>query len=111
MRKLSADEGAVHLEGSAVTETGNAIHTIEYDVWVDDKSGEKRIEKYFVHQHANKCEECGYYTMMVDSEEIVKQPNLQESGTLIEHYQCTYCSHREAKQVAIAPISSNLAGA
>jgi hypothetical protein len=111
MRKLSADEGAVHLEGDEFTNTSNVIHTIQYDVWVDDKTGEKRIEKYFVHQHANQCEECGYYTMMIDNEEIVKHPNLQEPGVLIEHYQCTYCSHREAKQVAIAPISTNLAGA
>jgi hypothetical protein len=111
MRKLSADEGAVHLEEDEFTDTGNAVHSIEYDVWVDDKTGEKRIEKYFVHQHANKCEECGYYTMMINHEEIVKHPNLQEPGVLIEHYRCTYCKHREAKQVTIAPISTNLASA
>jgi hypothetical protein len=111
MRKLSVDEGAVHLEDDEFTDQGNAVHSIEYDVWVDDKTGEKRIEKYFVHQHANKCEECGYYTMMINSEEVVRQPNLYESGELIEHYRCTYCNHREAKQVAIAPTSTNLAGA
>ena len=108
MRKLSVDEGAVHLEGDEFVDEGNTVHSIEYDVWVDDKTGEKRIEKYFVHQHANKCQECGYFTMTIDREEIVKEPGLKETGTLIEHYQCTYCNHREAKQVSIAPISTNL---
>lgn len=111
MRKLSQEEGAVHLEAGGYTDVGNAVHSIEYDVWVDEKTGEKKIEKYFVYQHADKCEECGYYTMMVASEEITKQPNFQEPGILVKHYRCTYCHHREARQVAIAPTSTNLAGA
>ena len=110
MRKLSVEEGAVHLEDASFADQNNAVHSIEYDVWMDDKTAEKRIEKYFVHEHATKCEECGYFTMLVDSEEILKQPNIQESGILIEHHRCTYCKHREAKQVTIAPTSTNLAG-
>jgi hypothetical protein len=111
MRKLSGEEGAVHLEASGFTDIGNAVHSIQYDVWVDEKTGEKKVEKYFVYQHAGKCEECAYYTMMIDSEEIIKQPDIQEPGMLVEHYRCTYCNHRQAKQVPIAPISTNLVGA
>ena len=110
MRKLSAGEGAVHLEEGQLAERVNEIHSIEYDVWLDDKTGEKRVEKYLVYQHVGKCEECGYYTMKIDREEIIKQPSQNETGLLTEHYRCGYCKHRVAKQVVIAALSSNLAG-
>ena len=63
------------------------------------------------YQHAEKCSECGFYTMKVHSEEIVKQPSNKETGLLVEHYRCSYCKHREAKEVVIAAMSSNVKGA
>lgn len=107
MRKLSHEEGEVHLEGSQLAEHKSDIHSVEYDVWLDEKTGEKRVEKYMAYQHAEKCGECGFYTMKIDSEEIVKQPSVQESGVLVEHYRCSYCKHREAREVVIAALSSN----
>jgi hypothetical protein len=108
MRKLSETEEAVHLEGSQLAEQSSEIHSVEYDVWMDDKTGEKRIEKYMAYQHAEKCSECGFYTMKIDTEEIVKQPSEREEGLLLEHYRCSYCKHREAREVPIAALSSNV---
>lgn len=108
MRKLSADEGAVHLEDSQRSEHKSEIHSVEYDVWLDEKTGEKKVEKYMAYQHAEKCSECGYYTMKIDTEEIVKQPTAHEEGILLEHYRCSYCKHREAREVPIAALSSNV---
>jgi len=107
MRKLSLEEGAVHLEQSQLAEHKSEIHSVEYDVWLDDKTGEKKIEKYMAYQHAEKCGECGFYTMKIASEEVVKEPSEAESGILVEHYKCSYCSHREAREVPIAALSSN----
>jgi hypothetical protein len=59
-------------------------------------------------QHAEKCAECGFYTMKIDSEEIEKQPTDKEEGLLLEHYKCSYCKHREAREVVIAALSSNV---
>jgi hypothetical protein len=108
MRKLTADEGAVHLEENQQTEHSSEIHSVEYDVWLDEKTGEKKVEKYMAYQHAEKCSECGFYTMKIDTEEVVKKPTYQEEGELLEHYQCSYCKHREARQVPIAMLSSNV---
>jgi DNA-directed RNA polymerase subunit RPC12/RpoP len=108
MRKLSAGEGSEHLELSEQQEHSSEVHSIQYDVWLDDKTGEKKVEKYMAHEHAERCDECGYYTMMVNREEIVKQPNLQESGLLVKHYRCSYCKHREARQVMLAALSTNV---
>jgi hypothetical protein len=111
MRKLSAEEGSVHLEESQLAEHKSEIHSVEYDVWLDEKSGEKRVEKYMAYQHAEKCGECGFYTMKIDSEEVVKSPSEMEEGVLLEHYRCSYCKHREAREVPIAALSSNVKSA
>jgi hypothetical protein len=111
MRKLSDEEEGVHLEGSQLAEQSSEIHSVEYDVWLDEKTGEKRVEKYMAYQHAEKCGECGFYTMKIDTEEVVKKPTNQEEGLLLEHYRCSYCKHREAREVPIAILSSNVKGA
>lgn len=110
MRKLSDEEGSVHLESDQLHQHQSEIHSVEYDVWLDEKTGEKKVEKYMPYEHAEKCGECGYYTMRIASEEIEKQPTQTESGLLLEHYRCSYCKHREAKEVVIAALSSNVAG-
>lgn len=108
MRKLTSAEGEVHLEADQLAEHKSKLHSAEYDVWLDEKTGEKKIEKYMAYQHAEKCAECGYYTMKIDSEEIEKQPTDKEDGLLLEHYKCSYCKHREAREVVIAALSSNV---
>lgn len=107
MRKLSEEEGSVHLQPDQLSMHKSEIHSEEYDVWLDDKTGEKKIDKYMAYQHAEKCGECGYYTMKIDSEEIKKQPTQQESGILLEHYKCSYCKHREAREVVISSLGTN----
>lgn len=107
MRKLSHAEGEVHLEADQLAQHKSEIHSVEYDVWIDDKTGEKKIEKYLASEHAEKCAECGFYTMKIDSEEIEKQPTQTEDGLLLEHYRCSYCKHREAREVVIAALGTN----
>lgn len=109
MRKLREDEESVHLEQHQIDEQASAIHTIEYDVWVDEKTGYKQVEKYLGYQHAEKCEECGFYTMKIASEEIARKPTEAAEGLLVKHYRCSYCHHRIAKEVVIAKLSSNVA--
>jgi phage-related holin len=107
MRKLSDQEGSVHLEADQLSLHKSEIHSAEYDVWIDDKTGEKKIDKYMAYQHAEKCGECGYYTMKIDTEEIEKQPTQNEDGLLLEHYKCSYCKHREAREVVISALGKN----
>jgi hypothetical protein len=108
MRKLSDEEGSVHMESDQLQQHQSEIHSVEYDVWLDETTGEKKVEKYFPYQHAERCGECRFYTMKIASEEIEKQPTETESGLLLEHYRCSYCKHREAREVVIAALSSNV---
>ncbi len=107
MRKLREEEEAVHLDQSEIDAQASTIHSAEYDVWVDEKSGYKRVEKYMGYQHAEKCGECGFYTMKINTEEITQKPSTSENGLLVKHYRCSYCHHREAREVVIARLSSN----
>jgi hypothetical protein len=107
MRRLSEEEEDVHLDADMISEEAT-VHSVDYDVWIDEKTGEKKIEKYNTYQHAEECSECGYYTMKIDREEIEVKPTATETGLLLQHYKCDYCNHREAREVKLAKLSDNV---
>jgi hypothetical protein len=109
MRKLSEEEEDAHLEASQIAEESSAIHSVDYDVWIDEKTGYKTVEKYLNYQHTEECPECGYFTLKIDREEIETVPTNNESGLLAKHYKCGYCNHRELREVTIAKLSENVA--
>jgi hypothetical protein len=106
MRKLSESEEEHHLEELIKTE--GVVHSIDYDVWLDEKTGFKKIEKYPAYQHAEECSECGYFTMKLEAEEIEEAPTLDGQGLLMKHYKCSYCGHREQMEVVVAKLSANV---
>lgn len=89
MRLLSEEEEDVHMEEGMRAEED--VFSIDYDVWMDEKTGEVKIEKYPGHLQALQCNSCGFYTMKVVKEEITRQPSKHAAGELIKHYQCSYC--------------------
>ncbi|HEY9005251.1 hypothetical protein [Ohtaekwangia sp.] len=106
MRKLNDSEVQEHhLEG---TRKGDDVHSVDYDVWIDEKTGFKKIEKYNAYEHAEECSECGYYTMKIDKEEIEEHPTPSSNGLLLKHFKCSYCGHREQHEVVIARLSENV---
>jgi hypothetical protein len=107
MRRLGEDEEDIHLDESQLSAKSSDVHSVDYDVWIDDKTGFKKVEKYSAYQHASECPECGYVTMKLANEEIEKAPTQTETGLLLKHYRCTYCKHREAKEVVIARMADN----
>jgi hypothetical protein len=107
MRKLSGDEEDHHLEADMAAQQGNDVHSVDYDVWIDDKTGYKKIEKYMAHEHAEECSECGYFTMKIHNEEIETKPTQTETGLLLKHFRCSYCNHREQREIVLAKLSDN----
>lgn len=108
MRKLSEAEEDAHLEASQIAEESSEVHSVDYDVWIDEKTGEKRVEKYFSYQHTEECTECGYFTMKIHHEDVETAPTANETGILVKHYKCSYCGHREQRQVVLAKLSDNV---
>jgi ribosomal protein L32 len=106
MRKLSEAEEEHHLEEEMRRQ--GEIHSIDYDVWVDEKTGSMKVEKYPAYRHAEECSECGFYTLRIDSEEVEQEPTSDDGGILLTHYACTYCGHREQREVVVAKLSANV---
>ena len=100
MRLLGEEEEDVHLEEGMQAE--ESVFSIDYDVWVDEESGEVKVEKYPGHVQALKCNSCGFYTMRVVREEITSQPTESSPGELIKHYQCKYCKSIRATAFKIS---------
>lgn len=100
MRLLREDEEDIHLnEGMRAEEN---VFSIDYDVWVDEKTNDVQIEKYQGHLIALQCKNCGFYTMRVVREEIVVTNPDGTPAELVKHYQCTYCKNVRATQFKIS---------
>jgi hypothetical protein len=107
MRKLREKEEEAHLEPELFKEQAE-VHSVDYDVWLDEQTGYKKVEKYHAYQHALECPECGYVTFRLRKEEIAEQPTDTEPGILVKHYRCSYCNHRAATESVIAKFSENV---
>lgn len=101
MRKMSESEEDAYLDAAQIAEEENkvGIHSFNYDVWVDEKTGFKLIEKYDETLHPVECPECGYVTLRITEEEISTPPTATEKGILTRHYKCTFCKYRERREI------------
>lgn len=106
MRRLTEEEEDVHMERSMIEE--EEVQVVDYDVWLDEKTGYKKIEKYIISEQSVECPECGFYTLVINSEEVTKKPTETEAGVIIEHLECRYCGHKQKREIAVSSLSSNV---
>lgn len=104
MKLLSEDEEDVHLDEGMQAE--EEVFSVDYDVWVDEKTGYVKVEKYPGYLEALKCNSCGFQTMRVIREEIISHPTRETKGQLIKHYQCKYCKSKRKKVFKIATLKA-----
>jgi hypothetical protein len=100
MKLLTEEEEDVHLDEGMQAEEN--IFSIDYDVWIDEKTNEVKIEKYQGHLIALQCHNCGFYTMKVIREEIIERNPDGSPKELLKHYQCAYCKNVRATQFSIS---------
>lgn len=94
MRVLSEEEEDVHLDEGMIAEEN--VFSVDYDVWIDERTGDVKIEKYEGRLTALQCNTCGFYTMRIVKEEVTKAPTDKEPGELVKNYQCIYCKSKRA---------------
>lgn len=100
MRLLTEEEEDVHLtEGHQAEES---IFSIDYDVWIDDKTGDVHIEKYQGHLTALRCNNCGFFTMKVINEEVAERFEDGSPKEIIKNYRCDYCKNVRATAFPIS---------
>ena len=106
MQLLSEEEEDVHLDEGMQAEEN--VFSVDYDVWVDEASGEVHIEKYSGYLEALECGSCGFQTLTLKNEEIVRKATAEEEGELIKHYKCTYCNSVRSTRYPIAKVIPDL---
>jgi hypothetical protein len=113
MKRLSEEEEDAYLTESQIAEEAGiggdgVIHSVDYDVWLDEKTGQTRVERYLSYQHSEECPECGYYTLKISKEELEVQPTETQEGLLLKHYKCDYCKHRELREEKLPMVRSRV---
>jgi len=97
MKLISEDDEDEYLSDKQIEE--EAMHAVDYDVWLDEETGYKKIEKYDGSSLAVECPSCGYRTLRVENEEVIRTATVEQEGELLNYYKCSYCGHRERRTV------------
>ncbi|MDI9356040.1 MAG: hypothetical protein QM536_03320 [Chitinophagaceae bacterium] len=103
LRLLNEEEEDLYLDEGMQRE--ELLNSIDYDVWIDDTTGLKKIERYDGKLHALKCSECGYQTLRIDKSEMIHEATEFLEGEMVKYYHCDYCEHKEKRHFIIHKIS------
>jgi len=102
MKLLSEEEEDVYLDEGMQAEEN--IFSVDYDVWIDQETGDTRIEKYPGNLIAIECDRCGFQTLRLEREEIISEATETEEGKIVQHYKCTYCNRIKHKDKKLGKI-------
>lgn len=100
MKLLSEEEEDVYLDEGMQAEED--VFSVDYDVWIDTENGDTKIEKYEGRLNAMKCDRCGFQTLKLEKEEIIKEAEGDEDGELLKHYKCSYCKRIKRKNIKLS---------
>ncbi len=99
MKLLSEDEEDAYLDEGMQAEEN--VFSVDYDVWIDEATGFTKIEKYKGHLSALECDRCGFQTLRLQKEEIIKEASETEDGELLKEFKCSYCNRIKRKNVIL----------
>ncbi len=100
MKLLSeAEEDAYLDEGQQAEED---VFSVDYDVWIDPKTGYTQVEKYQGHLTAQECDRCGFQTLRLVKEEVLSEATMAWDGEMEQTYKCSYCNRTKRKIVKIS---------
>ena len=100
MKLLSEKEEDAYLDEGMQAEEN--VFSVDYDVWIDPETGYTKIEKYKGHLSAQECDRCGFHTLKLIKEEIIKETTETEDGELMKEYKCSYCGRVQRKKVVLS---------
>lgn len=95
MKLLSESEEDAYLDEGMQAEE-NAF-SVDYDVWIDPETQETKIEKYAGHLSAFECDRCGFQTLKLVKEEVIKEPTDFSEGEILKEFECSYCGRIKRK--------------
>ncbi len=100
MKLLSEEEEDAYLDEGMQAEEN--VFSVDYDVWIDPSTGFTKIEKYKGHLNALECDRCGFQTLRLVKEEVVKEATDTDDGELFKEFKCSYCNRIKRKTVVLS---------
>lgn len=100
MRLLSEQEEDAYLDEGKQAEEN--VFSMDYDVWIDEKTGDTIIEKYEGHLIAMECDRCGLMTLKLQKEEIIKNASKTGDDEILREYTCGYCKRIKRKTIILS---------
>ncbi|MEM9338331.1 MAG: hypothetical protein AAGA66_06345 [Bacteroidota bacterium] len=100
MKLLSEEDEDAYLDEGMQAEEN--VFSVDYDVWIDAETGYTQIEKYKGHLSALECDRCGFQTLRLEKEEVIKRSTEFEDGELLKEYHCSYCGRIRRKNVILS---------
>jgi len=104
MKLLSEEEEDQYMTDEMIDE--EARFFVDYDVWLDEATQFTTIEKYDGSSLAVECPSCGYRTLRVTDEKILRSPTIDDEGELENFYNCSYCGHKERRVIKTHKLHS-----
>lgn len=101
MKLLNEDEEDVYLTEQMQADENSLRY--DYDVWLDEQSGDVQIEKYDMHLNSIICPECRYRTLTSVSDRLVSSEEGAEE--LQRDYECSYCGYKESKHFKVTQFA------
>jgi len=95
MKLLSEDEEDAYLDEGMQAEED--AFSVDYDVWIDPQTQETKIEKYQGHLSAFECDRCGFQTLKLSKETVIKEATDFSDGEIEKEFECTYCGRIKRK--------------
>ena len=99
MKLLSEEEEDAYLDEGMQAEEN--VFSVDYDVWIDELTGQTKIEKYKGHLSALECDRCGFQTLRLTKEEIIVAPTETTDGEILKEFNCSYCGRIKRKNVIL----------
>lgn len=104
MKLQSEEEEDKYMTDDMIDEEAN--YFVDYDVWLDAETGYTKIEKYDGTSLAVECPSCGYRTMRVVDDKVLRSPTVDLEGELENFYNCSYCGHKERRVIKTHKLHS-----
>ena len=83
------------------------LNSVDYDVWLCDRCGEKDVIPYVNRQSAyTECKVCGARTCAMSGNRIIAQPTTRSEGRGERIYECRNCNHKYGVPYRIAKLAA-----
>lgn len=102
LKLLNEDQEDEYLSNEMIAEEN--LYKYDYDVWLDEESGEAHIEKYDGDLKLLICDNCRFRTFKLQSEILKREASSGSKGLVQRVFNCSHCGYIEDREVEIASL-------